>query len=206
MSATATERAAALASLVAGITPGDEGGDAAPALVRTGREVEVGGDVPRLLVMEAPALGYVKGGVYVRVEAKVGDVVLLTQKEADRLDAAGATVSPDADLDVVEGQKAAGVPTDEEFATMGAAALVAYVAQHPDDAARVREVELGKTAKNQRKSVLEATDPALLEAARLEAEANAAATGQQDPADVHGPTPAEVAQEQQGNTAPGSGE
>lgn len=202
MSDTASERAAALAALVAGVTV-DEGGGTAPALERTGAEVYAGGDVARLLVMDAPSLGYVKGGLYIRAEAVRGDVVLLTQKEAARLDAAGATVSPDADVTEVAAQQAAGVPTDEEIAAMGAAALVAYVGQHPDEAPRVREVELGKTAKNQRKSVLEATDPELLEAARLEAEADA---GQQDPAAVHGPTAAEVTQEQQDNNAPGSGE
>lgn len=204
MSDTASERAAALAALVAGVTV-DEGGGTAPALERTGAEVYAGGDEARLLVMDAPSLGYVKGGLYIRAEAVRGDVVLLTQAQAARLDAAGATVSPDADVTEVAAQQAAGVPTDEELAAMGAAALVAYVGQHPAEAPRVREVELGKTAKNQRKSVIEATDPELLEAARLEAEA-AAETGQQDPAAVHGPTADEVTQEQQDNNAPGSGE
>lgn len=204
MTAASNERAAAIAALVLGTTPQDKGSDAAPQLERTGRDVYAGGDEARLLIARASTLGYVKAGVYHRAEAVPGDVVLLTKKQAARLDALGVTVSPEADLeDTLEEVEETGY-TDEQLASMGAADLVTYVGQHPDQAPRVRELELAKRETKQRSSVLDATDPELLEAARLEAEEEGDA-GQQDPAAVHGPTAGEVAEEQQDNDAPGAG-
>lgn len=205
MTASSTERAAALAALTLGITVEEEGGDAAPRIERTGNTVDVGGDVPRLLILDAPTLGHVNAaGVYVRAEAVVGDVVLLTGKQAARLDAAGATVDADADLDEVEAEVAETGYTDEQLAGMGAADLVAFVGANPDQAPRVRELELAKRETKRRSSVLDATDPDVIEVAQVDAVVEAEAQ-QQDPAAVHGPTADEVAVEQQDNTAPGAG-
>ena len=161
------ERAAALTALAAT----DSGvAQAAPApITRTGREVEAGGDVPRLLVRSASTLGYGrKDGTYVRAEAIPGDVVLLSAAQAARLDALGVTVDPDADLEEVDellGDEDA--VTDEQLGQMNAADLVAHIAQNPEDRQRVRDLEEARD--KPRKTVLEATE------AQPEAEASAAA-------------------------------
>ena len=132
MTAASNERAAALAAIQ------DEGSDAAPQLERTGRDVYAGGDEARLLIARASTLGYVKAGVYHRAEAVPGDVVLLTKKQAARLDALGVTVSPEADLeDTLEEVEETGY-TDEQLASMGAADLVTYVGRHRPRAPRGR--------------------------------------------------------------------
>lgn len=157
---TAQERAAALAALTLGIDQG-EGGDAAPALERTGREVYAGGDEPRLLVKRASTLGYPTAAGYQRAEAIPGDVVLLTKAQARRLDELGATVAVDADLDEVTDQQAGDLFTDEQIAAGTAAELVAYVAQHPAERERVRTIE--EQRDNPRVTVLAATEPTPLE-------------------------------------------
>lgn len=192
MSQDATERAAALASLLVGTTADVEGAGPsdAPIVVRTGREVEAGGDVARLLLSPAHLSYMVKEGRQY-VEAVPGDVVLLPQGEADRLDALGVTVDPDADLDEVEEQLAEGLLTDEQIRTGKAEELVAYVAQHPDERDRVKALEEERGAKA-RSTVLNACelDP------EAEAERELEALRRQEEA--------EQAAAQQGNDAPGA--
>lgn len=203
MTAASTERAAALAALVLGTTPQDEGGHAAAPRTRTGRDVYAGGDVRRLLIKRASTLGYVEGGIYMRAEAVPGDVVALSTKQAARLDGLGVTVDPDSNLGEVEATVEATGYTDAQLSAMGAADLVTYVGQHPDQADRVRSLELAKRETKRRSSVLDATDPEVLEAAQVEADYGVAAKAQGG--DVHGPTATEVAVEQQDNDAPGAG-
>lgn len=210
-----TARAAALAALVIG-QPTDDTEAPAP-LSRTGREVECGGEIPRLLVKPASTLGYrLPWGVFQRCGAVPGDVVLVSRTQADRLDALGVTVDPDADLGEVEEQQADGLWTDDQIREANAEPLVAYVAQHPDERERVRAIEeqrKGRTGKP-RATVLKATevDPEAEAAAQAEAEARAAATAAAgDPGDGstpedHGQTPEQIAEAQQGNDGGGTGE
>jgi hypothetical protein len=209
-----TARAAALAALVIG-QPVDDTEAPAP-LTRTGREVECGGEIARLLVKPASTLGYrLPWGVYQRCGAVPGDVVLLPRSEADRLDALGVTVDPDTDLGDVQEQQADGLWTDDQIREANAEPLIAYVTQHPDERERVRALEearKGRTGKP-RATVLKATevDHEAEATAQAEAEALAAATATGDPGDGstpedHGKTPDEVAEGQQGNDGGGTGE
>lgn len=209
-----TARAAALAALVIG-QPSDDTEAPAP-LTRTGREVECGGEVARLLVKPASTLGYrLPSGVFQRCGAVPGDVVLVSRTQADRLDGLGVTVDPDADLGEVEEQQADGLWTDDQIREANAEPLIAYVTQHPDERDRVRAIEesrKGRTGKP-RATVLKATevDPVAEATAQAEAEALAAATATGDPGDGstpedHGQTPDEVAEGQQGNDGGGTGE
>lgn len=156
MSEQAQERAAALAALTAGA---EETPAPAPGVQLTGREVEVGGDVERVLVKRASTLGHVNAaGVYVRAEAAVGDVVRLTQAQADRLDGLGVTATRDM-FDAPAPADAPEEGSDAHLEGLTAADLIAYVGQNPDAAPRVRELELGRPEKAQRATVLAATDP-----------------------------------------------
>lgn len=210
-----TARAAALAALVIG-QPSDDAEAPAP-LTRTGREVECGGEVARLLVKPASTLGYrLPSGVFQRCGAVPGDVVLVSRAQADRLDGLGVTVDPDADLGEVEEQQADGLWTDDQIREANAEPLIAYVVQHPDERERVRALEeqrKGRTGKP-RATVLKATevDPVAEAQAQAEAEALAAATAGGDPGDGstpedhEGQTPEAIAEAQQGNDGGGTGE
>lgn len=210
-----TARAAALAALVIGQP--DDAAEAPAPLTRTGREVECGGEVARLLVKPASTLGYrLSSGVFQRCGAVPGDVVLVSRAQADRLDGLGVTVDPDTDLGEVEEQQAYGLWTDDQIREANAEPLIAYVTQHPDERERVRALEeqrKGRTGKP-RATVLKATevDPEAEAAAQAEAEARAAAAaaaGDDDgstPEDHEGATPDEVAEGQQGNDGGGTGE
>lgn len=195
VSQTEAERRAALAALVVGADVTTEA-PAEPVVVRTGREVYSGGDVARLLVKRASSLGYVEGGIYQRCEAVPGDVVLLTQKQADRLDSLGATVEPDADLGEVAEAAADGLWTEEQIRQAKAGELVAYVTQHPEERAKVRAVEEERPEEGKEKrrvSVLNATEPTpeADEAAAAEAAARAAAAAEGGQGDGDDPPPAE---------------
>lgn len=193
------ERRAALAALAIGNTTPEP---PTPTLARTGREVEAGGEVRRLLVKTASTLGWGDNrGNYHRAEAVPGDVIRVTQAQADRLDGLGVTVDPDADLTDVAALDD-GVWTDEQIRAAGAVELVAYVTQNPDERPRVRTIEEARPSKGAGKpgfrvSVMSATEPTPVadEAALAEAAAR-----QQT-----GPDAATVAQENQGNQAPGAG-
>lgn len=129
-----------------------------PTVERTGNEdVYAGGDNRRLLVRRAH-LSYMDKGVRHYPEAGPGDVVLLDDRQAKRLDALGVTVDPDASDEEVE-DAAAGEVTDEQLRAMSAAELVAHVGQHPDHRERVRALEEERDEDKRRKTVLEATDP-----------------------------------------------
>lgn len=152
------DRAAALARLAelgaAGATT-----VAAPerTITRTDAEVYAGGEEARLLIRPVH-LSYMDKGIRHYPAAKPGDVVLLSEAAAKRLDALGATKPADADeKDVAAALE--GEVTDEQIKTAGAADLVAYVTQNPDQRARVRALELERDEKKQRKTVLEATNP-----------------------------------------------
>jgi hypothetical protein len=180
-------RAAALHALLAGNTPGQEA--PAPVVQRTGVTVEAGGDVERVLIAVAN-LTYRSGEYLYRAAAEVGDLVLVTQDQADRLDKLGATVDPakldelDADVQRIDATldsalataPAPGVTlkTDEELKALKAAELVAYVGQHPDERARVRTLEeargpVSSNGRGARNSVLNATKPTPEEDAEVEA-------------------------------------
>lgn len=202
--ATEAERLAALAALAIGQEPTVP--SAPRPIVRTGREVYAGGDVRRLLILPA-ALTYRDGARVFHYDAGVGDVVLLDQAQADRLDRLDATAPADAtEEEVAEVQADAALPSDEVLAGMGAGELVAYVTQHPDERARVRALEEQRTGKGKgrgpRATVLEATTPTpdldaevvlLEDAQRAELEATRVA-GTPDEADpvTDAPAPAEV--------------
>jgi hypothetical protein len=205
----ATDREAALAALVKGQPTTVLAVDAsAPAPVSpTGVEVYAGGDEARLLI--APAhLNYLDGaGVMFYADAAVGDTVTLTKGQADRLDKLGVTVDPSTTPAELEETVGAGLWTDEQIRAGGAADLVAYVAQNPDERARVRAIEetrTGGNGKGPRATVLKATEDTPLE----DDEAlEAAAARALDAATVtSGPTATEVAEATQTNDAPGAGE
>lgn len=152
-----SDRAAALARLAelgaaGAATPHEE-----PTVTRTGAEVYAGGDEARLLIRSAN-LSYRKKSGRQYVEATVGDVVLLDAAQAKRLDALGVTVAPDTDDAKVDAALSPDV-TDEDLLAMHAAELVAHVGQHPDQADRIRDLELARPEENRRKTVLAATDP-----------------------------------------------
>lgn len=197
MTSAASERAAALAALAIGVTPDGEAA-AAPALVRTGRTVEAGGEEARLLIRRASSLGYMTPNGRQTIKAVPGDVVLLTKHEANRLDKLGVTVAADSDLGEVEDEVEGTGYTDEQLATMGAADLIAFVGQHPDQRARVRELELAKKESKQRSTVLDATEPT----PEHDADAEAEHAAHQD--DDEGAAPAGEAED--GSTAEDRGE
>lgn len=176
------DRAEALARLAAlgvtndvtSVTEQEQG----PAL--TGDEVYAGGDVKRVLVKAAHLVYYDKDlRDLVRPEAVIGDTVTLTDAEAKRLDAAGATMTPkDAKAAttsapvvvpaVPAGDPSAGQPTgnpagtvatstktDDELGAMNAGELVAHVNQFEGDKARVRSLEQARP--KPRETVLKAT-------------------------------------------------
>lgn len=198
-SAEAAQRREALAALVARTdTPTVE---AAPVVVKSGREVDCGGDHRRLLVKRFSAIGYrLPSGVYMRTKAQPGDTVLLLKSEADRLDALGVTVEPDADLEQVADEQAGGLWTDEQIKVAKAGEVVAYVGQNPDERPRVRLLEEARTGKGKgsgpRATVLKATEAT----PETDADAEAEAQARKDA----GATAEEVAQEQQTNDAPGA--
>lgn len=153
----ALERAAALAALSLGV---DAPPPPAPGLELTGRTVPAGGDLERVLVKRASSLGYVVDGVYHRAGAVPGDVILIDQAQADRLDGLGVTLTreafdaPDPEPSGVEDEG-----SDAHLDSLGAPDLIAYVIQHPEAAGRVRELELARPENKQRSTVLAATDP-----------------------------------------------
>lgn len=153
--ATSAEQAAALAALAIGQ---DEAAPVVEPVVLTGREVYAGGDVRRILV--APAhLTWSEGGRLRFVpRPEVGDVILITSAQAARLDRLACTVEEDADLEEVALEQAAGLATDDQLDAMRAPELIAYVAQHPDERQRVHERELARPQKDQRKTVLAASE------------------------------------------------
>lgn len=90
------DRSAALSALLAGLAVGEEE-RAEPALVPTGNKVYAGGKHERLLIMGANVMYRVKDTdppVYQRAPLGPGDVALLSKEDAERLDAAGATMTP----------------------------------------------------------------------------------------------------------------
>lgn len=206
MTSSSTERAAALAALLIGAVAGGEAG-AAPQLERTGREVEAGGDIPRLLVRPAFTLGYrLADGSYQRAGAVPGDVVLLSRSEADRLDGLGVTVEADANLGDVAEEVAAGLWTDEQIKAGKVTDLVAYVAQHPAERERVRAIEearQGTNGKGPRSTVLTATEPTPVED---DAAARDAAARAEDAGDGTEDDPEALAEAQQDNHGGGTGE
>lgn len=123
-------------------------------VVLTGEEVEVGGDNRRVLVKPAH-LSYMVEGQRQYVDAVVGDVVLLTKADAKRLDGLGCTVEEGADLAEAADD---GVTSDEDLAAMKAPELVAHVNAHPEDKARVRELELAREEKDRRVTILKITE------------------------------------------------
>lgn len=177
MSTADEKRAAALAAVLqqhAGVAPASE-----PVTVQpTDRIVYAGGDVMRLLVKNAPTLGYaLPGGSYQVCGAVPGDYVKVTQQQADRLDKLGATLDPD-NLPEVEAEPIdPDVVTDDDLAGMKAADLIAYVGQNPDERARVKALEEAKGDKA-RTTVLEACADTPEEDAEAEARAAALAAQQ----------------------------
>lgn len=166
-------RAAALEALVTGTSAGGTAPSAAPAVVRTGAEVEAGGTVARLLIDKA-ILSYRHGSgdssYLVYPKAKPGDVVLLSAANAARLDAAGITVDPDTDLEALAAELDNTGVTDAQLEAMTAPELIAYVGQNPEERDRVRTLEEARA--KPRVTVLGATEPT----PELDAEAAAAGT------------------------------
>lgn len=150
--ATAAEQSAALAAL----TIGQPEPTVAQPVEPTGRDVYAGGDVRRLLIGPAHLVWPEGGTLHYATDVEVGDTVLVSAQQAARLDRIGVTVDETTDLTRTALEKAAGLATDEQLAAMRAPELVAYVAQHPDERTRVRDLEEQRPAP--RKTVLTATD------------------------------------------------
>lgn len=171
------DRAEALAALrVLGAGGAISNAEPEVKVERTGDEVYAGGDTARLLIRPVH-LSYVRDGVRHYPQAQPGDTVLLTEAQAKRLDSLGATVDPDTSDEDVDAALD-GEVTDEQLATMGAAELVAYVGQHPEEAERVRTLELERPEDKQRKTVLKATDEEATAEAKAQADAEAEAKAQ----------------------------
>lgn len=152
-SATSAEQTAALAALAIGDA------DVAPTVEPvqlTGRELYAGGDVRRILVAPAHLSWSENGALRYAPRPEVGDVVLVTRAQADRLDRLGATVEETADLEEVALEQVAGLASDAALEAMRAPELVAYVTQHPDERPRVRQLEQSRPSP--RKTVLTATE------------------------------------------------
>lgn len=161
-----TSRAAALAKLAElGVKadPAALAAESAP-VKGTGEEVYAGGDVKRVLIGPAHLTYRDERNELLHAFAELGDTVLLTEKQAKRLDGIGATAT---EADAAKLAKAPATPaptgaepsskTDEELEAMNAAELVAHVNQHAGDKVRVRGLE-GKRDEP-RKTVLKATAP-----------------------------------------------
>lgn len=213
------DRAAAIHALLAGNLAGQE--DPAPVITRTGVTVEAGGDVERVLIAVAN-LTYRSGEFLYRAAAEVGDTILVTEAQAQRLDLLGATIDPNAVDEVseaaeridagLEAAKAATnvtpppgatLKTDDELKALKAADLVAYVGQYPDERARVRVLEEARgpstpSGKGQRSTVMNATEPTPLEddqvdaARKAQAEAEEAANLAAKAAEEAGNLPADT--------------
>lgn len=190
------DRAAALAHLLAGTTPGVEVAAPAPKIVPTGREVYAGGTIARVLLTNANLI-YLTDDVppaQQRADAHPFDTVLLDKAQADRLDKLGVVIDPakleEANAEVAKvpapdpAKPPTGLPpvsgellTDDAIRTGKAEDLVAYVGQHPEQRARVRALEEERVESKRRSSVLNATEPTPVEddeVARLKAEQQAA--------------------------------
>ncbi len=153
-------RAAALAALLTGTPAGEAAAE--PPVLPTGREVYAGGTVRRFLKHHA-SIQYPtddKPPVLQRAVAVPGDIVLLPEGEAARLDSLGATID-EADLDTPTPVEADirddGTWSDAKLAGANVSDIAAYVGQHPDERPRVRTVEEAKT--KPRAGVLSATEP-----------------------------------------------
>ena len=150
------DRAEALARLAAlGVTNDLTASTAtAPAVELSGDEVYAGGDVKRVLIKEAH-LTWTDNRELMRAETVVGDTVLITEAQAKRLDALGATAKP---ADVKAAAKA-NASEGDQLESMKAADLVAHVNQHPEDRAKVLELELAKPEAERRATVVKAAQP-----------------------------------------------
>lgn len=128
----------------------------ATAPTRTGEEVYAGGEVARILIRDAH-LTYKEGTELLHAFAVPGDTVLLTAKQAKRLDDLEVTQDPDAEPEVAAEEPTVIGTTDEELEAMTAPQAIAHVNQHPEDRVRMRALE-GKRD-NPRVTVLKATAP-----------------------------------------------
>lgn len=104
---------------------------------------------------------------YSHHRAARGDTVELGKAALERAEGRGWVAAPDeaaealADTasEVRNGPVPAGEAGDAELAAMGAVELIAYVNQHPEEAARVNTLELARGEAKARKTVLQATEP-----------------------------------------------
>lgn len=153
------DRASALAALVAaGARTGEQTTPAPPPPARTEAVVYAGGNVERLLIGEANLTYRDDERRLVYANARPGDVILVNEGQAERLDRIGVTVDPDTDpAEVAELTATGGPATDAELEAMRAAELVAYVAQNPTERDRVRELEEARS--RPRATVLAAVEP-----------------------------------------------
>jgi hypothetical protein len=127
---------------------------------RTGEEVYAGGDVARVLISPAHLTYRDERNELLHAFAVVGDTVLLTEKQAKRLDGLMVTEKPGAKKAAKKTAAATPPPagkTDEELEAMTAAELVAHVNQNGEDKVRVRALEGKRT--DPRRTVLKATAP-----------------------------------------------
>ena len=155
-----SSRAEALAKLQAlGVKPDlNEAPHVEERVTRSGAEVYAGGDEARILVREAH-LTYREGTDLLHAFASVGDTVLLTKAQAERLDGLGVTASVDAEDEELEAVAEGGIVTDDQLRAMTAADLIAHVAQNPEEKGRVRALELERDEDKRRATVLKATAP-----------------------------------------------
>lgn len=154
--ATSSARREALARLAElGARPDVEATDDAVEVADNGTRVYAGGDVARLLLSPAH-LVYVEDKVKRHVFPAVGDVILVDQAQADRLDGLGVTCPLEEAPEVID--KGDGEVTDEDLAHSSAEDLIAYVTQNPEERARVRAIEVATRGEKARKTVIDATE------------------------------------------------
>ncbi len=156
-------RTAALAALVgaqATTTPTAE-----PVLpASTGVKVPAGGTVERVLLVAANLTYWETAAPagHRYPKAAPGDTVLVTEKQATRLDALGVTLDPAgyalatgaAQAQAQDAPPAAGVLTLEQVQDLGAVEVVAYLEEHPDQAGVVLAAEEDRAPSQRRAKVL----------------------------------------------------
>lgn len=139
-----------------------------PTVVLTGDTVEAGGDVERVLLMNANLAYVLPGGLFFYPVVTIGDRVLVSAAQAARLDRLGATI-PEADLhptaDPDDDPAALNVTLevldDDALEALDAPGRVDYIgraraAGNVDEVDRVRALEADRPESQRRKSVLDA--------------------------------------------------
>lgn len=157
------DRDTALEALLGGVVTADT-----REVTLTGNVVDLGGDLERVVIVSRynammPAQRNAYGTVPpYAMGAVAGDVVLVTEKEAERGEKLGGLAElPDGTVagdtgDVLEVNEDTGVLTDDALDALNARDLIDYVNRHPDEAERVVDAERERA--KPRSTILALTD------------------------------------------------